>query len=115
MKMPRKHHRCAGSTSFDRFPGLSISLLVIEFARMIQGRGCQTAQAPSSLSKSVICPNNDNQFCMIYCLIISAFIMKDEAEYKKITNKLSLNKLENFPIIAEKFKNFFQSLPALRG
>jgi hypothetical protein len=52
---------------------------------------------------------------MIYCLIISAFIMKDEAEYKKITNKLSLNKLENFPIIAEKFKNFFQSLPALRG
>jgi hypothetical protein len=52
---------------------------------------------------------------MIYCLIISAFIMKDEAEYKKITNKLSLNKLENFPSSLRSSRTSSRVCRALRG
>lgn len=88
----------------NRFPGRSISLLVVEYARLFRGRAMpKQLKLPSEFAKSVICPNNQDQFCLIYCLIISNFIMRDEDAYKKIRNKLSLNTLEKFPILAEKF------------
>ena len=88
----------------NRFPGRTITLLVVEYARLFRGRAMpKQLKLPSEFAKSVICPNNQDQFCMVWCLLISNFIMRDEDAYKKIRNKLSLNALEKFPIIAEKF------------
>ena len=97
----------------DRLRGDSISILFMQYSRMVRGRQMPSVlRLPEKISRSVINPNNADNFCLIYCLIIASKIMYQEKIYKAIKNKLSINKLEAFPVIAatfdEKYDEFIE-------
>lgn len=56
---------------------------------------------PITISASVVCPNNEDKYCMIYSIIISKLFLQEEKSYKGKANQF--NKMEKFPEINNLF------------
>lgn len=92
-----------------------IPSMTFSFAKMNRIKGQflpKKLRIPSIISRAVVNPNNDDIYCMMYCIIISKFFLAKEiidGKLKaKVAQTITLNKMENFPLIKEKFNHYFK-------
>ena len=83
-----------------------INSLTISFTNTTRIKGNQLPKKlklPSIISTQVINPNNEDKFCLIWCILIAKFKLYQAKDYTRIT---SLNDLKKWPILQEKFDEY---------
>lgn len=100
-------------TRFDMVNLKEAELTLIKYSGNIGRKMLKNYKLPNNLSKSVINPNNDDCYCLIWNILINKYIISNKEKYKSVTNKTSLNKLEKFPELKGYFDTYFDQFKCL--
>lgn len=91
---------------FDYMKLDTAEITMIKYNANIGRKMLKDYSLPNELSRSIINPNNDDAYCLIWNILINKFILSNEEESKKVPIKRSLNNLSKFPILLDKFYEY---------